>query len=82
MILFTDYATGKKSFTFTAAVIFALLAVGIVLLSVYKMVQGESLQNLELVFLFVGYLTTLFTGLYMNKRMRLSRDGVDIQNDS
>lgn len=82
MLLLKDYQTQKKSLTVTCFIITFLFAFvsGLILLArVYKgVLRAEDI--------FFGFYSLSFLGifvsLYWNKRVRLSRDGVEIDDTS
>lgn len=80
MLLITDYKTGKRSLTVTCFVIsflFALVVEGTLL---YKLLNSK-LDIGEVAFGFYSLsFMGIFVSLYWNKRVRLSKDGLEIDN--
>ena len=80
MFLLTDYQTGKKSLTVTCFVIsflFALLVEGALL---YKLLHSRlNIEEVAFGFYSLSFMG-VFVSLYWNKRVRLSKDGLEIDN--
>lgn len=76
MILFKDYATQKKSVTFTGLVITFALACTAVTINLVLLAQQKSTST-ALIWASLGLMVP-FVGLYWNKRIRASATGIEL----
>jgi hypothetical protein len=80
--LFTDYQTGKKSFTFTGSVLSSLISIAYSILTIIKAFKGTlTMEDVAGGFFLLAFLG-FFLGLYYKKRIKVTTSGVEIDDDS
>lgn len=81
MLLLKDYHTGKKSLTVTCFVISFLFSVITEVILLYKLLNSKvGIGDIAYGFYSLSF-TGIFVSLYWNKRVRFSKDGLEISND-
>lgn len=76
MLLLKDSITNKKSITITTLVVSVALTWGSIVANIYLLVTHQT-TNVELIFGSMA-ITGPMLGLYWNKRVRISKSGIDL----
>lgn len=80
MLLFKDYSTGQKSFTITGFVLSFLVTMSYFVFILVKLIKGQNTnQDVAAGFMTLAFLS-IFAALYWNKRIKVSTDGVEVDD--
>lgn len=81
MLLFKDYSTGQKSFTVTGLVFTFLISLGFFIAILIKVIKGNNtFEDVASGFMALAFVS-LFASLYWNKRVRASKDGLEVEGN-
>lgn len=80
MFLFKDYLTNKKSITVTVLIISIMMTWGSIILNAVLLAIGRNTDT-NLIFASMT-MTAPMLGLYWNKRVRVSKDGLTFEKES
>lgn len=80
--LFKDYSTGQKSLTITGLVVSFFIALTNNIILVDKLLKDKiTYETVAFAFYTLAFMG-IFVGLYWNKRVRISKDAIEISDES